>query len=101
MGDLNHAYRPVKARRPEQPDPDAWQRQALCRDEDPDYWFADTGSQQRKYAIKVCQNCPVKLDCLAAALDEEEGLTRQLRAGVRGGLIATQRYELAKQLGKA
>ena len=50
---------------------------AVCATQDPDLLFV-TGAAQRE-ATKMCRGCPVKLECLADALDNE------VEFGVWGG----------------
>jgi hypothetical protein len=44
-------------------------------------------------AKKVCKSCDVPYECLAAALEEEDGTPCHERQGVRGGFGARVRYE--------
>ena len=54
----------------------AWRRYALCRDTDPDLFFpvGTTGQAliQIDRAKEVCDQCPVRHDCLEFALSREE-----------------------------
>lgn len=54
-----------------------------CRQHDPDLWFADLPADL-EFAKALCQTCPVKLDCLAGALERAEPW------GVWGGEIFDQ-----------
>lgn len=45
-------------------------------------------------ARAACRSCPVRKECLTAALEEERGLDATMRVGIRGGLTATQRATL-------
>lgn len=59
-----------------------------CRQADPDLWFADTPGELEQ-AKSLCGACPVRLDCLAAALDRKEPW------GVWGGEIFEQGVVIA------
>jgi WhiB family redox-sensing transcriptional regulator len=66
-----------------------WANEAICASGDPDRLFV-TGAAQRE-AAKLCRNCPVQMECLADALDN------QVEFGVWGGLTERQRRALLKQ----
>ncbi len=66
-----------------------WTARGRCVGRDPDELFV-TGAAQRE-AAKVCNGCPVRLECLADALDNETEF------GVWGGLTERQRRALLKQ----
>jgi hypothetical protein len=64
--------------------------------DDPELWFPTTVLERNtrgEYAKTVCRSCPVRLACLARALEEEEPA---LRFGIRGGLDEDERAELAE-----
>lgn len=60
-----------------------WAEQAACRGVDPDQLFVAGAAQHR--AKRICDRCPVKLDCLVEALDN------RIEYGVWGGLTERQR----------
>jgi WhiB family redox-sensing transcriptional regulator len=66
-----------------------WTQRAVCIGVDPDALFV-TGAAQRD-ATKVCQACPVRLECLADALDN------QIEYGVWGGMTERQRRAVLKK----
>lgn len=69
-----------------------WRETAACRNEDPELFFPlpnDRYSEQK--AIKICKTCPVKADCLQAALAE------QGQFGIWGGMTAEERRSLLRQ----
>lgn len=78
-----------------------WRGLGPCRDEDPDLFYECQSASQVKRAKGVCAGCPVIRECLGAAMTEEAaiggppGRNRKHRFGVRGGLTATERWELA------
>jgi WhiB family redox-sensing transcriptional regulator len=67
----------------------AWISQGRCVGRDPDELFV-TGAAQRD-AARICQGCPVRLQCLADALDN------QIEFGVWGGLTERQRRAILRQ----
>ena len=42
-----------------------------CRNFDPDLWFAEAPAEL-ELAKSLCGDCPVRVECLAAALDRQE-----------------------------
>ncbi|PWG66787.1 WhiB family transcriptional regulator [Bifidobacterium callitrichidarum] len=69
-----------------------WREQAACRNEDPELFFPlpnDRGSEEK--AIAICETCPVKADCLQAALNEQD------QFGIWGGLTAEDRRSLLRR----
>lgn len=72
-----------------------WELDAACREYPTEIFFGDTKgwSAENSDAIKyVCGGCPVRQECLEAALWEEQGLKRNERYGIRGGMSARQRH---------
>lgn len=55
---------------------------------DPDAWFPVAG--RAVTAVGFCRGCPVRLDCAAAAIAQDE------RHGIWGGLTAPQRKQREK-----
>lgn len=69
-----------------------WQDFALCRDSDPDLWFAEgQGGQPYREAKAICKRCPVRPSCLEYALEHGE------RWGLWGGLSEHERRMLLRQ----
>lgn len=66
-----------------------WTSRAVCATQDPDLLFV-TGAAQRQ-AARMCDGCPVKLECLADALDN------QVEFGVWGGLTERQRRAILRR----
>ncbi|MCT1835144.1 WhiB family transcriptional regulator [Kocuria palustris] len=60
-----------------------WQAQALCRDEDPELFFA--GGYHSVVARRICARCPVVDQCLSTAIAQHEHF------GIWGGLGPQQR----------
>ncbi|ADD44031.1 transcription factor WhiB [Stackebrandtia nassauensis DSM 44728] len=46
-------------------------RDLACREYDADLWFADTPTEL-EFAKSLCADCPVKVECLAGAMDRQE-----------------------------
>lgn len=70
-------------------EPRDWASQGRCVGRDPDELFV-TGAAQR-IAAKLCNGCPVRLQCLSDALDN------RVEFGVWGGLTERQRRGLLRQ----
>ena len=68
-----------------------WAVFASCRDRDPDAFFPATPEGERA-AIRICQGCAVRTECLEFAL--ESGV----RFGIWGGLTEKQRRSLRRQI---
>lgn len=69
-----------------------WQHRAICVGEDVNTFFPEPGGSGNAAAARakrICLNCPVRRDCLAAALIEEAG--ERLLFGIRGGLSQLER----------
>lgn len=64
-----------------------WQDAALCAQTDPEAFFPEKGGSTRE-ALKVCQPCEVRAECLEYALTHGE------RFGVWGGMSERQRNRL-------
>lgn len=72
-----------------------WLDRARCAgDADAAALLENTTDEARRY----CLGCPVLELCLAAALVEEQGASRAMRHGVRGGHSPTERRELERRL---
>lgn len=69
-------------------DPD-WRQRALCAQTDPDAFYPEKGGSTRA-AKKVCDVCPVRVECLAYALEHDS------QHGVWGGLDDRERRRLKK-----
>jgi WhiB family redox-sensing transcriptional regulator len=68
---------------------DCWQFRALCAQTDPDLYLNDKGGSVRTPKT-VCARCPVRGECLAYALENDE------RFGVWGGLSEGERRLLRR-----
>ncbi|MFF1416525.1 WhiB family transcriptional regulator [Streptomyces sp. NPDC058280] len=82
---------------PDEPD---WALGACTTGEDPELWFSgertEGDREDTDTALRICRGCPIKDDCLATALAQEQGSGLGYRHGIRGGLTAPQRYHLWK-----
>lgn len=85
-------------------DPDRqWNRQANCRGVPTHLFFPDEGRSGRNgydwgLARELCDACPVRSQCLTAALEEERGVGRQMLNGMRGGMTPDERWRYVRQL---
>lgn len=68
----------------------AWQDDALCAEVGGDVWFPEEHESPRQ-AKEVCRRCPVRVECLEYALDND------LRFGVWGGTSERERQKIRKQ----
>ena len=66
-----------------------WSKDARCRTADPDELFVQGAAQNRAKAM--CKGCPVRTECLAAALDN------RVEFGVWGGMTERERRALLKR----
>ena len=82
----------------------SWRERAACHGEDTELWFPtdrydrrglDSPDTRASIALGICATCPVATQCLEAAMREETALSG--RWGIRGGLTAYQRADLARQ----
>ena len=67
----------------------AWSEQAACRETDPDEMFVQGAAQNR--VKQICSGCPVKMECLADALDNH------IEFGVWGGMTERERRALLRR----
>lgn len=61
-----------------------WREKALCDGLDPELFYSEN-SQDSWYALRVCINCPVRIDCL------EDALRFADTWGTRGGTLQRDR----------
>ena len=66
-----------------------WRSRALCASVDPERWFPEKGGDPTP-AQAICAVCPVREQCLAYALANNETF------GVWGGVTAKGRMEIAR-----
>ena len=69
---------------------DSWRLGGLCAETDPEAFFPEKGGSTRE-AKRVCAGCPVRLQCLEYALNNDE------RFGIWGGLSERERRRLRLQ----
>ena len=69
----------------------AWHADAACNGVDPDLFFPARGVDVTS-AVRVCNECPVRAECLAYALAAGE------KHGVWGGLSERQRRRIRNNL---
>ncbi|MEU7698474.1 WhiB family transcriptional regulator [Streptomyces sp. NPDC015492] len=66
-----------------------WTTSALCRAAHADELFAESAAQSQVKAL--CTGCPVRVECLAHALDD------RIEHGVWGGMTERERRALLKR----
>ena len=64
-----------------------WQEKAICQQTDPEAFFPEKGGSNQE-AKSICRKCPVRLECLEYALNNNE------KFGVWGGLDERERARL-------
>lgn len=74
-----------------------WEAHAACRRHDPELWHPEQGGDGGAEARRICRECPVRQQCLAAALAEERHLAAGARHGIRGGHSARARLRIQKK----
>lgn len=73
---------------------ESWRQQGICSQTDPDIWFPGAGqTTQARLAIELCQQCPVRIECLEAALTSEDE-----ERGIWGGTTTKQRKQIRETL---
>jgi WhiB family redox-sensing transcriptional regulator len=71
-------------------DPESWKLSAVCAQTDPEIFFPKKGDSARDAKL-VCQSsCPVRAECLAYALENDE------RFGIWGGYSERERRKLKR-----
>lgn len=65
-----------------------WHDLAICTQTDPELFHPEKGGSGAKEAKKICASCPVRLQCLQHALDNDE------KYGIWGGLSERERRRL-------
>jgi WhiB family redox-sensing transcriptional regulator len=74
--------------------PPAWTADALCAQGHPDAWHPErddpNGAANAAVARRVCHRCPVRTECLAHALLNDE------REGIWGGTTPNQRKAIRR-----
>lgn len=74
----------------------SWDERALCHGEDTETFFVFEQDLERVAEARyICRACPVTAECLAAAMAEEAGKSISHRHGIRGGVTASERWEMA------
>lgn len=78
-----------------------WRDRAICREIGGDMWFPPDSDdpvpvRSSNQARAICAACPVRTACLDDAMAREGNADRSDRAGIWGGLSASQRAALAK-----
>ena len=78
-----------------------WRSEAACSGYPTDLFYPDERPKNMgrngtdwDSCREICKRCPVRFECLEAALVEEQGLGRDIRAGMRGGLTPVERHRM-------
>lgn len=66
-----------------------------CQVREPDIWFSFDPDTQH-YAASLCRECPVRQECLRAALKYEQGHSVSFRFGIWGGKTPEQRARIRR-----
>ena len=72
-----------------------WESRAKCAPLPKSFFFYGGEGYNKAAAQAVCAACPVAVECLVAAMAEEEEWNGIYRFGIRGGLTPTQRERLS------
>jgi WhiB family redox-sensing transcriptional regulator len=68
-----------------------WKLSAVCASVDPSLWFPEVGPPSNK-AKELCGLCPVQVECLDYALEQEAG--ESFLWGLYGGKTPTERWKI-------
>ena len=79
-------------------DPAPWREAALCAQTDPDVFFPPPGGRGGEPARRICRRCPVKAECLEAALAKPQ---HEDEYGVWGGTTPKERRAIRAGRGAA
>ena len=71
-----------------------------CQVRDPDIWFSFDPDTQH-YAASLCRECPVRQECLRAALEYEQGHSVSFRFGIWGAKNPHERARIQRLKGAA
>lgn len=81
-----------------------WRDYAACIGVPTEFYFIEKqgsdGGSETAMAKRICSTCPVRRQCLDAALYAERNVGPRLRFGIRGGLPPRKRAELWSRLQK-
>jgi WhiB family redox-sensing transcriptional regulator len=69
---------------------DSWRIQAACLGADTDLFFIEHGGSYQQ-AVKICADCPVRVDCL------EWALATRTEYGVFGGVTPDERWRIRRR----
>lgn len=70
----------------------SWRDDAACVEQFTDMWFPAKGpmAAENHMAMRMCWSCPVREQCLTAALQDPE------QYGIRGGVTAKKRRRMVE-----
>lgn len=76
--------------------PQPWATDAACKGMNPEWFFPERG-QESPNTARVCRGCPVRMECLMWAIENNEthgwwgGAAPRLRRRLRGGMLRAKR----------
>lgn len=71
-----------------------WYSEGVCRGVDPAIFYPENdNTKTTKNAISICKTCPVRMECLVHAIQNNECF------GVWGGMSARSRMKLMRMVG--
>lgn len=74
-------------------EPEHWDQRAACKGQNTNMFFSSQGSVDTMRAKNICATCPVRTQCLQAALEWPEAEDH----GVLGGLDEWERKQLRRK----
>lgn len=77
-----------------------WEDFAACATGGADYWYPERGegnSRHAETAKRICADCPVRLQCLAFALDHMRDADDAGMFGIWGGTTADERQRMLQE----
>ncbi|MGK3107920.1 WhiB family transcriptional regulator [Streptomyces sp. WAC05858] len=75
-----------------------WEKAALCATADPDVFSPDDYRGETVQEAKaICDRCPVRAQCLAAAMAEEGKAPAAMRGSIRGGHTPAERAAIYRR----
>lgn len=87
----------------------SWLDRAKCASEplEDTKWLREASAAGRWDSVHhakaklICQGCPVRRECLAAAMEFEKGMPLRSRHGIWGATVPDERARLSKRLSTA
>lgn len=73
-----------------------WLNKAACAEVEPEVFFHSVGANPFGLAFAICRDCPVRGECLDAAMSAEAGVDVRRRFGMFGGMTPGDRMRLER-----